>query len=93
MARVQGIFEQADQKDADNKGIKKGGDNALELHEFLECVVMLAFFRANPRFGTVGREREVGEPLPGCLDTLLNQQDGYTEIAQRGNLLPDLFDH
>ena len=71
MVRVQNIFERADQEDADAAGVKKGGDNALELHEFLECVVMLAFFRANPRFGTVGREREVSEPLPGCLQVLL----------------------
>ena len=27
------------------------------------------------------------------IDTLLNQQDGDTAIAQRGNGLPDLFDH
>ena len=32
----------------------KAGDRGLELHEFLECVVLLAFERANPKYGQVG---------------------------------------
>ena len=69
MARVQNVFERADQTDD-----KKGGDNALELHEFLECIVMLSFHRANPRFGEVGRERTAAAPLPGCLEGMLQKQ-------------------
>ena len=74
MARVQGIFERSDQADADAKGIKKGGDNALELHEFLEALVQLSFSRANPRFGSVGKEREAPNPLPDCLENMLHQK-------------------
>ena len=32
----------------------KSGDRSLELHEFIECVVMLSFERANPKYGEVG---------------------------------------
>ena len=36
---------------------------------------MLAFFRANPKFGTVGNNdgAAVANPLPGCLDNLLKK--------------------
>ena len=51
MSRVQGIFARADQDDNDGAG--KAGDRALEMHEFLEAVVMLAFARANPEHGKV----------------------------------------
>eukprot|EP00966_Prymnesium_polylepis_P147009 3395466-Prymnesium_polylepis.1 len=68
MARVQMIFERADQT-----GDRQAGDNALEFHEFLEAVVLLAFHRANPRFGEVGQGREVEVPLPDCLDQLLHK--------------------
>mgnify|MGYP003331526495 CR=1 FL=1 len=84
MVRVINIFERADQVDdtfkvsaADRRVVEgetaKGGDNALEMHEFLEAVVMLAFARANPKFGTVGHFHEADAPLPGCLDTLLKR--------------------
>jgi len=73
MARVQNIFERADQ--VGDGAAAKGGDNALELHEFLEAVVMLAFHRFNPKFGTVGHNTAdaVAQPLPGCLETLLKK--------------------
>ena len=84
MARVNNIFERADQVDdtfavsaADRRVVvgetAKGGDNALELHEFLEAVVMLAFARANPKFGQVGHNASAAFPLPGCLETLLKK--------------------
>uniref|UniRef100_A0A7S2CRY1 EF-hand domain-containing protein n=1 Tax=Haptolina brevifila TaxID=156173 RepID=A0A7S2CRY1_9EUKA len=51
----------------------KTGDGALEVHEFLEAVVMLAFFRANPEFGEEGKTDagSVGTPLPECLTSML----------------------
>ena len=64
---------------ADRRVVKgetaKGGDHGLELHEFFECLIMLAFHKANPKFGDVGHNTEasVPFPLPGCLDTLLNK--------------------
>ena len=86
MTRVINIFERADQVDdtfkvsaADKRVVTgetaKGGDHGLELHEFFECVVMLAFERANPKFGSVGHNtaESVGSPLPGCLETLLKK--------------------
>ena len=76
---IQGIFVMHDE----------GGDHALELHEFLECLVMLAFHRANPRFGEVGREREAAHPLPGCLEQMLQKhllkratQDGLAKVKK-----------
>ena len=84
MARVQGVFARADQTDEG-----KGGDHALELHEFLEAVVQLAFGRANPRFGSVGKEREAPNPLPDCLDSMLRKclmkkakQDGLAKVKK-----------
>ena len=72
MNRVQGIFARADQDD--NDGVGKAGDRALEMHEFLEAIVMLAFARANPRVGEVGTSgQQVSEPLPGCLLSLLHK--------------------
>ena len=82
MARINTIFQRADQVDSTLKASKsdkrkmegqaaQGGDNGLELHEFLECLIMLAFQRANPAFGSVGENTEAEFPLPGCLETLL----------------------
>jgi hypothetical protein len=44
-----------------------------ELHEFLECLIMIAFQRANPSFGGVGHTVEAEFPMPGCLETLLEK--------------------
>ena len=52
MVRVQNIFERADQVTGGT------GDGSLEMHEFLEAVVLLAFERAQPKFGTVGLQRQ-----------------------------------
>ena len=54
----------------------KGGDHGLMLHEFFECLVMLAFQIANPKFGEVGHndEKAVGAPLPGCLESMVKQK-------------------
>jgi hypothetical protein len=49
-----------------------GGDHALELHEFLAVLVLLSFFRANPRFGEAGR-KDAAHPLPGCLEQMLTK--------------------
>ena len=69
MARVQAVFTLADVKDDG-----KAGDQALELHEFLEAVVQLAFARANPQFGEVGHKRVApAHPLPDCLHAMLQK--------------------
>ena len=74
MTRVINIFKRADQVDdtlkvsaADRRVVTgesaKHGDNGLELHEFFECIIMIAFQRANPRYGEVGHsgdEMKVG---------------------------------
>ena len=86
MTRVINIFKRADQVDdtfkvsaADKRVLTgetaKGGDNGLELHEFFECLVTLALQTRNPKFGEVGHNdaSAVPNPLPGCLDTLLNK--------------------
>ena len=65
MTRVINIFRRADQVDDTKKATAadsrvstgedaKSGDRGLELHEFLECVVLLAFERTNPLYGQVG---------------------------------------
>lgn len=74
MARVQGVFARSDHKN---------GDHALELHEFLEAVVQLSFFRANPRYGEVGHEHEAPNPLPGCLENMLTKS--LLKKAKRGS--------
>ncbi|KOO22536.1 hypothetical protein Ctob_006009 [Chrysochromulina tobinii] len=109
MARVIGIFEHADQEDAlgmsmpkpakGEKRAKKAGDGNLELHEFLTVVVMLAFQRANPRFGEVGYTdaAAVANPLPGCLEALLRKsllqsakRDGVASVKAAINDDPDV---
>jgi len=84
--RVISIFERADQVDdtyvenKKNKHAKTGksaekGDHGLELHEFMECLVMLAFMRGNPKYGQVGKNDGAKNEfilLPDCLSTLLN---------------------
>ena len=79
MARVQGVFTRADQTDDG-----KHGDNALELHEFMEALVQLSFSRANPRHGEAGREHEAAQPLPGCLEAML--QKNLMKKAKRDGL-------
>ena len=69
MARVQLVFARADMTDDG-----KAGDQALELHEFLEAVVQLSFSRANPRCGEAGHENDApAHPLPGCLEQMLTK--------------------
>ena len=69
MARVQLVFARADLTDDG-----KAGDMALELHEFLEAVVQLAFSRANPQFGEVAHKRMAPvHPLPDCLNAMLQK--------------------
>ena len=69
MARVQLVFARADMTDDG-----KAGDQALELHEFLEAVVQLSFSRANPRCGEAGHENDApAHPLPGCLEQMLHK--------------------
>jgi hypothetical protein len=79
MARVQGVFTRADQAEDG-----KAGDNALELHEFMEALVQLSFSRANPRHGEAGREHEAAQPLPGCLEAML--QKNLMKKAKRDGL-------
>jgi len=86
MARINMLFMRADQVDdtlevdrSDKRKTKgkgaEAGDKGLELHEFLECLVMLAFQRANPDMGNVGEndKDDCDYPLPGCLESLLEK--------------------
>ena len=80
MARVQLVFARADMTDDG-----KAGDQALELHEFLEAVVQLSFSRANPRCGEAGHENDApAHPLPGCLEQMLHKN--LMPIATRERL-------
>ena len=59
-----------------NAKAKAVEDNGLEIHEFLECLVNLAFSRANPKYGQVGKSDVAAggiemDLLPGCLESLL----------------------
>ena len=70
MARVATIFADANNtRDTDAKLMARQVDGkgfpnvALELYEFLEFLVRVAFARANPRFGSVGHEHDVRAPL------------------------------
>jgi hypothetical protein len=91
MARVQQVFARADLTDDG-----KAGDQALELHEFLEAVVQLAFSRANPRCGEVGHERVApAHPLPACLEQMLQKNllkraklDGLIKIKKMASKEP-----
>ena len=64
MARINTIFQRADQVDdtyvvdkADKRKVKgksaEMGDHGLELHEFMECLIMICFQRQNPDFGSM----------------------------------------
>ena len=80
MARVQLVFARADMTDDG-----KAGDQALELHEFLEAVVQLSFSRANPTHGEAGHENDApAHPLPGCLEQMLHKN--LMPIATRERL-------
>mgnify|MGYP006141543405 CR=1 FL=1 len=83
------IYERADQVDDtlyrdETTGVQKGaaakgGDKGLEIHEFCECLCMIALARANPKYGTVGNTKTADAdsvlvaPMPGCLDTLMKR--------------------
>jgi len=84
MARVIQCFERADQVDdtlqvsAADRRVKtgqsaKGGDGSLELHEYLEMLVMLSFARSNPKYGEVGHSASIAVPLPGCLEQVMTK--------------------
>ena len=49
---------------------REEGDTLL-LHHFLELLVIVGLYRANPRLGEVGGLAAPTVPLPGCLDSLL----------------------
>jgi hypothetical protein len=85
MTRIHSLMEVSDQTDAEivkrnrfkgdeatTDAQRKGGDNALELFEFLELIVRVCFQRANPKYGTVGN-REAKFPLPGILEKTLKE--------------------
>ena len=73
MDRVLLIFERADALDPAALAKGEKADGALELFEFIEAVVLLAFHRSNPEFGESGKTdaSAVPEPLPNCLVTML----------------------
>ena len=82
MNRINMIFTRADQVDdtfevdkSDRRKVKgkgaEAGDKGLELHEFLECLILLAFTRENPSFGNLGKQADPESPMPGCLETVL----------------------
>ena len=85
MTRIHMLMEQSDQTDAvvqkrnrfkgdeaTTDAQRKGGDNALELFEFLELIVRVCFQRANPKYGSVGN-REAKFPMPDVLDKTLKE--------------------
>ena len=83
-ARINTIFDRADQVDSTLKGSRgdkrkmegeaaKQGDAGLELHEFLECLVFLAFSRANPDFGNVGKNVDPDVEAPKAFEDLLTK--------------------
>ena len=81
MARVATIFADANStRDTDAKLMARQVDGkgfpnvALELYEFLEFLVRVAFARANPRYGSVGHEHDVRAPLPDCLRFFLRER-------------------
>ena len=59
-------------------GAKEGaGDGALELHEFCEALVILAFGTANPKYeeaADADKDAAVVEPLPACFQSLLEKK-------------------
>ena len=72
-------FERADAVDKNSKsGAKEGaGDGALELHEFCEALVILAFGTANPKYeeaADADKDAAVVEPLPACFQSLLEKK-------------------
>ena len=84
MARINAIFMRADQVDdtfvvdkADRRKVKgkgaEAGDKGLELHEFLECLILLSFNRQNPEFGNLGKQADPESPMPGCLELVLEK--------------------
>ena len=50
----------------------------------MEALVQLSFSRANPRHGEAGREHEAAQPLPGCLEAML--QKNLMKKAKRDGL-------
>ena len=91
MTRVINIFKRADQVDdtykatdadhrvATGKGAE-AGDKGLELAEFLECVVMLAFERTNPEYGEVGSNNKAFELKADGSVRKLEQKRKYIEL-------------
>jgi hypothetical protein len=63
------------------------------MHEFCEVLVMIAFQRANPKYGTPGNTRTadaaslVPHPMPGCLDTLMKKVLGNAKTDVQAKLL------
>ena len=49
-------------------------DMELVLHEFIEVLIRIAFWRANPAFGNYSKKPPTTfTPLPDCLDSLLHE--------------------
>ena len=98
MARVQSVFSARRNDRAEggehNKHGKHGkhgkvamaaepAADTLEFHEFLEALVRLSFSRANPRFGEAGHERDAPNPLPECLEQMLQKNLMPTATRER----------
>ena len=89
MARVQSVFsaQRTDRADGGEGGqlakAAEPADGALELHEFLEALVRLSFSRANPWFGEAGHERDAPNPLPECLEQMLQKNLMPTATRER----------
>ncbi len=112
MTRIHSLMEVSDQQDAKKvmagrfKGDelydkrRKGGDNTLELFEFCELIVRVAFQRANPKYGSVGNRETKGGTLPGVLETTLKQdilpkakRDVLREILEKIKVDPEVQAH
>ena len=95
MARVQSVFSARRNDRAEGGKHNKHGKHGkvamaaeptadtLEFHEFLEALVRLSFSRANPRFGEAGHERDAPNPLPECLEQMLQKNLMPTATRER----------
>jgi len=93
MARIQLIWKMSDQGDKKLSGdaavdlrhaATGSGDRALEIFEFFEVLVRLSLQRQNPKLGSVGFEHTVEQPLPGCLEYVLNEH--IIKLAKKDSL-------
>jgi len=68
-----------------SKAIEGGDDAVMELSEFLTMIVRIAFYRANPRYGST----EMSKPMPGAQkETYVPIPTSLQDILQK-NIFPN----